>query len=100
MRRQSSGMLPISPIGFGESANFPLTGSGKAYAICGTFYTVGCLNVENHHGFTLDGINMNGKAYLEKHKMSCHRLACPVCCVMMLYVGKLRELSLDLRRSI
>jgi len=79
-RRQSSGMLPISPIGFGESADFPLTGSGKAYATCGSFYTVGCLNVENHHGFTLDGVNMNGKAYLEKHKMSCHRLACPVCC--------------------
>lgn len=60
-------------------ADFPLVGSGEAYANCGSFYTVGCLNVDEHIGSNLDGVNMTGKAYLERHKKSCHRPLCPTC---------------------
>jgi len=76
------GILPISQSSFVESsvlANFPLTGSGEPHSNCGVYFTVGCLNVEEHHGTTLDGVNMSAKAYLERHKMSCHRAICPIC---------------------
>ena len=71
------GILPISQSSF--LADYPLTGSGGSHANCGIFFTVGCLNVEEHHDTTLDGVNMSGKAYLERHKMSCHRLSCQIC---------------------
>lgn len=60
-------------------ADFPLVGSGEKYDSCGLWFTVGCLNGEGHQGMNLDGVNMNGKAYLEKHVQSCHRALCPVC---------------------
>jgi hypothetical protein len=60
-------------------ADFPLTGSGESYGNCGSFFTVGCLNVEEHMGMNLDGVDMEGKAYLERHKQSCHRALCPIC---------------------
>lgn len=60
-------------------ADFPLTAWGKAYENCGQFFTVGCLNVEEHKGMNLDGVNMEGKVYLERHKTSCHRPLCPTC---------------------
>lgn len=60
-------------------ADFPLTGSGESYGNCGSYFTVGCLNVEEHVGMNLDGVDMTGKAYLERHKQSCHRPLCPVC---------------------
>ena len=76
------GILPISQSGFPTGvvlADFPLTGSGEAYANCGSFFTIGCLNGEGHKGMNLDGVLMEGKAYLERHKNSCHRPLCPTC---------------------
>ena len=76
------GILSISQSRFSGRAvlaDFPLTGSGDAYANCGSYFTVGCLNVEEHKGMNLDGVNMEGKAYLERHKVSCHRPLCPIC---------------------
>jgi hypothetical protein len=89
----SSGILPISQSGFDgvmgkesknadfgkKQADFSLVGSGEALVGCGTFFTVGCLNVEEHTGMNLDGVNMEGKAYLERHKRTCHRPLCPTC---------------------
>jgi hypothetical protein len=60
-------------------ADFELVGSGESYANCGSYFTVGCLNVEDHKGMNLDGVNMEGKAYLERRKVSCHRPLCPKC---------------------
>jgi len=60
-------------------ADFPLTAWGEAYGNCGSFFQVGCLNVSEHKGMNLDGVNMEGKAYLERHKVSCHRPLCPTC---------------------
>ena len=77
-----SGILPISQSSFSASEflmDFPLTGKGQSYGNCGTFFTVGCLNVSEHEGMNLDGVNMTGKAYLERHKISCHRALCPIC---------------------
>lgn len=71
------GILPISQSSF--LADYPLTGSGESYALCGTFFTVGCLNVAEHLDTNLDGVNMSGKAYLERHKTTCHRALCPIC---------------------
>jgi len=62
-----------------KRADFPLVSSGEAHANCGSFFTVGCLNVDEHVGTNLDGVNMEGKAYLERHKVSCHRPLCPIC---------------------
>jgi len=62
-----------------EKADFPLVGSGEAYANCGSFFSVGCLNVEEHKGSNLDGVVMEGKAYIERRKVSCHRPLCPTC---------------------
>ena len=78
------GILPISQSSFlGMDlvflADLPLTGSGEGYSSCGSFFTVGCLNVEKHRGMNLDGVNMDGKAYLERYKQSCHRPLCPIC---------------------
>jgi len=87
------GILPISQSRFSSErlfdvekvvdvdfpSNFPLTGSGEARVNCGSFFTVGCLNVEEHKGMNLDGVNMEGKAYLERHRVSCHRPLCPIC---------------------
>jgi hypothetical protein len=76
------GILPISQSSFSEGsflADFPLVGSGEGYSNCGSYFTVGCLNVEEHVGSNLDGVDMEGKAYLEKHKNSCHRPLCPIC---------------------
>ena len=71
------GILPISQSSFSD--DYPLTGWGEKYANCGTFFTVGCLNVEEHNGMNLDGVSMEGKAYLERKKVSCHRPLCPTC---------------------
>lgn len=60
-------------------AEYGLVGSGQRYDDCGTFYTVGCLNVDEHEGMNLDGVNMEGKAYIERRKKSCHRSVCPTC---------------------
>jgi hypothetical protein len=60
-------------------ADFDLVGSGEAYGNCGSFFTVGCLNVDAHQGMNLDGVDMEGKAYIERHKQSCHRPLCPTC---------------------
>lgn len=73
------GILPISQSSFSLHADFALVGSGEAYESCGSFFTVGCLNVDEHRGMNLDGVNMEGKAYLERHKNSCHRPLCPTC---------------------
>ena len=71
------GILHISQSSF--SADFPLTGSGESYADCGHFFTVGCLNVDGHHNSNLDGVNMEGKAVIQRRKTSCHRSLCPKC---------------------
>jgi hypothetical protein len=60
-------------------SDFPLVGSGQAYVGCGSFFTIGCLNVDEHMGMNLDGVNMEGKAYLQRVKRSCHRPLCPTC---------------------
>jgi hypothetical protein len=60
-------------------SDFPLVGSGQAYVGCGSFFTIGCLNVDEHVGMNLDGVNMEGKAYLQRVKRSCHRPLCPTC---------------------
>jgi hypothetical protein len=80
------GILPISQSSFSEGsflADFPITGSGESYANCGSFFTVGCLNVEEHYGISnlVEGIDLSGagKAYLERRKNSCHRPICPTC---------------------
>ena len=67
------GILPIS------QSSFSLVGSGVELSRCGSYFTVGCLNVEDHKGMNLDGVNMDGKAYLERVKYSCHRPLCPTC---------------------
>ena len=69
----SKGILPIS------QSSFSLVGSGESLATCGSYFTIGCLNVEEHEGMTLDGVNMEGKAYLQRVKRSCHRPLCPIC---------------------
>jgi hypothetical protein len=80
------GILPISQSSFygltvksGFLADFPLTGSGEAYASCGSYFTIGCLNVDGHKGMNLDGVSMEGKAVLQRVKRSCHRPLCPTC---------------------
>jgi hypothetical protein len=76
------GIQPISLSSFLAEvfqADFPLTGSGESYGNCGSYFTVGCLNVEEHVGMNLDGVDMDGKVYLERHKRSCHRPLCPIC---------------------
>jgi len=72
-----SSFLPISQSSF--LADLDLVGSGESYANCGSYFTVGCLNVDDHVGMNLDGVDMEGKAYLERHKISCHRPLCPIC---------------------
>lgn len=71
------GILPISPSSF--LTDYKLTGWGMEKANCGTYFIVGCLNVEKHRGMNLDGVNMEGKAVLEVHRNTCHRPLCPVC---------------------
>ena len=61
------------------SADFHLVGSGKKYSNCGQIFAVGCLNVEEHEGMNLDGIDMTGKAVIKYIKNSCHRPLCPEC---------------------
>jgi hypothetical protein len=57
----------------------PLVGSGESKLACGSFFTVGCLNSEDHKGITLDGVDFTGKGYFERHIKSCHNPLCPVC---------------------
>ena len=88
-KREPSSVVGILPIGQSsfhgvmekevEKADFPLVGSGEAHLGCGSFFTVGCLNVEEHLGMNLDGQNMEGKAYLLRVRNSCDRPICPVC---------------------
>jgi hypothetical protein len=80
----SSGILPISQsnvygLSISHVSDLPLTGSGESYFNCGTFFTVGCLNVEKHKNTNLDGVNMDGKVLLRRRKVSCHRAICPTC---------------------
>jgi hypothetical protein len=75
----SRGILPISQSSFHGESDFPLAGSGEALSTCGSYFTVGCLNVEEHKGMNLDGVNMEGKAVLQRVKRSCHRALCPMC---------------------
>ena len=73
------GILSIGQSGFSLHADFALVGSGEAHANCGSYFTIGCLNVEEHMGMNLDGVNMEGKAYLERVRNSCDRPLCPTC---------------------
>jgi hypothetical protein len=76
------GILPISQSSFSVAsplADFPLTAWGEAYGNCGSYFTIGCLNVDGHEGMNLDGVNMEGKAVLQRVKRSCHRPLCPTC---------------------
>jgi len=61
------------------SADFHLVGSGEEYSNCGQIFAVGCLNVEEHEGMTLDGVDMTGKAVIKYVRNSCHRPLCPKC---------------------
>jgi len=81
-RVRLNGILPISQSSFSEGSfpsDFALVGSGDAYAGCGSYYTVGCLNVEGHKGKVLLGVHFDNKVYLERHRISCHRPLCPIC---------------------
>lgn len=79
-RLHHEGIRPISQISFsGMESDFALVGSGEALVGCGSFFTVGCLNVEEHKGMTLEGVSMEGKALLKRRKRSCHRALCPIC---------------------
>lgn len=71
------GILPISQSSF--LADYPLVGSADPHGNCGSFFTVGCLNISEHKGMNLDGVNMEGKVYLQRHRISCHRPLCPIC---------------------
>ena len=75
------GILPISQSTvYGVPLeDVPLVGSGESKLGCGSFFTVGCLNVDGHKGMNLDGVNMDGKGYFERHVRSCHDPLCPVC---------------------
>ena len=69
------------------SADWPLVGSGEAHVYCGSFWKKTCL--EDHppivlpdelpHQRGFDGKCMPDMAFIELHKMSCHRAMCPVC---------------------
>lgn len=76
-RQKGSGILLYSQSSF--STLFALTGSGESELGCGTFFVKGCLNVSKHKGSNLFGVDMTNKAYLEVHKLSCHRQVCPIC---------------------
>jgi len=73
------GMLPIGQSSFMESSDFSIVGSGNAQNSCGVWFTKGCLNVEGHRGMTLDGVDMEGKAFLRRVQNSCDRPLCPTC---------------------
>lgn len=75
------GILPISQSTvYGVPLeSVPLVGSGEPKVGCGSFFTVGCLNAEGHKGMNLDGVNMEGKGYFERHIRSCHDPLCPIC---------------------
>lgn len=66
----------ISPaIGFG---GWVLPGQGEPYGDCGTWFSLGCLHVEDH---VQDGLLEEhvGKAFIQRKKHTCHRSECPVC---------------------
>jgi hypothetical protein len=76
------GILPIRQSrfhGVAALADFPLAGSGNPLPGCGSYFTIGCLNVEDHKGMNLDGVDMEGKAVLQRIKRSCDRPLCPDC---------------------
>lgn len=66
-------------IGSRYSSDFPLVGHGIALPSCGTYVTLGCLNVGKHVGTDLLGRDLTGKAVLKRVKISCFRPDCPVC---------------------
>jgi len=78
-RLPARSILPISQSTVYGLSFVPLVGSGESKLGCGSFFTVGCLNAESHKGMTLDGVNMDGKGYFERHKRSCHNPLCPIC---------------------
>ena len=69
------------------SADWDLVGSGEAHVYCGAFWKKVCL--EDHPSIVLpdelphqrgfDGKCLENLAFVEIHKMSCHRPKCPVC---------------------
>ena len=81
LSRPARGILPISQstVYGGPLNSVPLVGSGESKLVCGSFFTVGCLNVDEHRGMNLDGVLMDGKGYFERHKRTCHDPLCPVC---------------------
>jgi hypothetical protein len=57
-----------------------LPGHGVAKPDCGTFYTVGCLNVDEHFQEQLGSENsIVGKVYVKRKKVSCKDPTCPMC---------------------
>lgn len=56
-----------------------LVGHGSSLFDCGRLVLRGCLNVANHVGFNLDGVDMNGKVFIHVASRTCFRPLCPKC---------------------
>jgi hypothetical protein len=56
-----------------------LPGHGQARFDCGSFFTLGCLESRAHVQTRLDGVEVAGKVYLKRKRVSCGRPECPVC---------------------
>jgi hypothetical protein len=66
---------------WGLHGSFSLVGNGDVTnSRCGTFKSFwGCVRVELHDLITLDGVNHEGKVYVQKVFNSCDKPSCPVC---------------------
>lgn len=58
-----------------------LVGNGSVTnALCGVYTShIGCLDVGEHEGKLLDGIDCSGKIFVRKVRCSCHKPSCPIC---------------------
>ena len=87
MSLEYKGILPIGPSTKPVFSVFSadlvdgwgLPGHGESKSDCGTFFTMGCLEVGNHVQSRVDGVDVAGKIYLKHKKVSCGRSTCPIC---------------------
>lgn len=80
----SVGILPIGTSSFWVSpdqqvASWGLPGHGASKGDCGSFFSVGCIHVEDHFRGRIDGEDVIGKAFVRRKKVSCKEPKCPVC---------------------
>lgn len=58
---------------------YGLPGHLEKYWDCGSYFTIGCLEIQDHVQTRLDGIDVAGKIFAKRKKISCGRPGCPVC---------------------